>query len=296
MILVIIILFVLLAIAIYKIISDRMHIANISEQLKISLYKDEHFVIKESGTDKTHNELIEQINNLNDIWREAQAKYNRNTQQSKEMIASITHDFRTPLTSMLGYIQILQETTNDESQIRYLNIIEKRTNSLNKLVDDFYDISILESEEYPVTITKINPIVILQEQLAMYYEDLTNHFEQVIINITEDTVFSNSDAKALNRIYGNLIKNAINHGTGILEISTAIVDNHLDIIINNNTNETINIDKLFDRTFRNDETRNSNSTGLGLSIAKELATVINAKLIVKQNDQTISFIISIPII
>lgn len=298
MILVIVVLLIIVAILLYKIIIDRRNTIYLTEQIKLALHKNERFDLKVSSNNKEQNELIEQINILNTNWREMSANYSRYTLQNKEMISSITHDFRTPLTSMLGYVQILQDLPEQETQLKYLKTIEDRTKSLTKLVDDFYEISILDSEEYPVTIQKLNPKVILQEQLAMYYEDITTHFKNVNIDIDDTVVFANSDNKALTRIYSNLIKNALIHGIDNFEVLTTIQDNNLIIIFKNGIKEKehINIERLFDRTFRNDSTRNVNSTGLGLSITKELSSIINSKISVKQVDQDIYFELIIPII
>lgn len=298
MILVIVVLLIIVAILLYKIIIDRRNTIYLTEQIKLALHKNERFDLKVSSNNKEQNELIEQINILNTNWREMSANYSRYTLQNKEMISSITHDFRTPLTSMLGYVQILQDLPEQETQLKYLKTIEDRTKSLTKLVDDFYEISILDSEEYPVTIQKLNPKVILQEQLAMYYEDITTHFKNVNIDIDDTVVFANSDNKALTRIYSNLIKNALTHGIDNFEVLTTIQDNNLIIIFKNSIKEKehINIERLFDRTFRNDSTRNVNSTGLGLSITKELSSIINSKISVKQVDQDIYFELIIPII
>lgn len=287
-----------LLVCLYKLITYRLTTINIKEQLELALHKDQNFDIKIYSNSKLQNDLIQQINLLNDLRRELSAKHQRYTQQNKEMISSITHDFRTPLTSMLGYVQILQDRSDDQICQKYLKTIENRTNALTKLIDDFYEISIIDSDEYPIVIEKLNPIKVLQEQLALYYEDLNLKFNKLSIDLIDNVIISNSDTTILSRIYSNLIKNALVHGEQYLTITSLVKDNYIVISFENElrANDVIDTTKLFERTYRSDQTRKINSTGLGLSIANELALLINSKLNVVVTNNTICFSLHIPII
>ncbi|MDL2212111.1 HAMP domain-containing histidine kinase [Erysipelotrichaceae bacterium OttesenSCG-928-M19] len=291
----IIILLIITSLLSYKLISERRQLKEIKEQIELAVYKKTPFEIKAASSIKIQNELVEQINQLNHAWRETKADYNKSTQQTKEMIASITHDFRTPLTSMLGYVQILQGGVDTNKNTKYLKIIEERTRSLNKLVDNFYDISIIDSNEYPINWQSINPIVVLQNQLSMYYDSLSEHYNKVIIEIAEENVFINGDNNILNRVYSNLIKNALSHGQDTFKVETEVVANKLNIYFINAlaSIEVIDTQRLFERTYRTDVNRKANSTGLGLSIAKELIELISGNLEVEQVEKTLVFKLSL---
>src|SRR5699024_4362767 len=96
-------------------------------------------------------------------------------------------DFRTPLTSMLGYLQMLDKTRLSRDK-RYLMIIQERTQLISKLIDEFYFLSLLEADDYQLHLEELNPVVLIQEQLAQYYEELSEHFEQVQIDLTDEKI------------------------------------------------------------------------------------------------------------
>lgn len=219
----------------------------------------------------------------------------------KSMATSISHDFRTPLTSISGYVQMIidDNTLSEKDKAKYLNIIKNRSQSLSALVEDFYSMSSIDSLDYPFSITAISLTQALREVIANYYSEIEQNFEKISIDISSDMYYIQSDKIALERIFSNLIKNAFSYGTKIIEISCNKNEDEqiYEINISNGIHknaEKINQEEIFKRNYSVNWADNSKSTGLGLSIAKSLVEksggIINAII----EDEIISFNIKFP--
>ncbi len=285
------VLIICLLMAVGKILIDRKRMKQISFQLKLVKVNQSQANVPIQGYDKAQNELITEINQLIEKLKSKENEFHRLSQQNKLMISSISHDFRTPLTSIMGYIQILQEKIDSENEKRYLKIVEERAINLNRLIEDFYTLSIIDSEEFPLEIKKVNPKVILQNQIALYYEELSKTFPTIIVEMDEKPLFLFSSERALTRIFANLLKNAFLYGTDSLRIRTEQASGSYTLILENKVTEasSIDIEKLFERTYSGNGVRNTNSTGLGLSIAEKLAIQIHCQLSAKQQGEWLQF-------
>lgn len=219
----------------------------------------------------------------------------------KSMATSISHDFRTPLTSISGYVQMIidDNTLSEKDKAKYLNIIKNRSQSLSALVEDFYSMSSIDSLDYPFSITAISLTQALREVIANYYSEIEQNFEKISIDISSDMYYIQSDKIALERIFSNLIKNAFSYGTKIIEISCNKNEDEqiYEVNISNGIHKNaqkINQEEIFKRNYSVNWADNSKSTGLGLSIAKSLVEksggIINAIV----EDEIISFNIKFP--
>ncbi|MFC3900261.1 sensor histidine kinase [Aliicoccus persicus] len=250
-----------------------------------------------SGQSKSHDELIIEVNRLVKKLNEISFQYEKMIEENKRMVSSISHDFRTPLTSMLGYIQIVKKDAFTLNEENYLGIIEERTRTLNSLVEDFYMLSLLDSKEYSVSLQRVNPVLVLQEQLALYYEELDKIFDSIDIHIEETPIYIHTSQNDLKRIIGNLIKNAFQHGVGSFSVYSEKKEGYISFHFENEAENLSAIDeeRLFERLYRADESRTSGSSGLGLSIAQKLAERLRMKLSVKTMDNKIHFTLQIPV-
>lgn len=253
--------------------------------------------LKISGYSKPHDKFVTEINCLVDRLTELSIQFERVIDENKRMVSSISHDFRTPLTSMLGYIQILKKEAYTSNEEKYLGIIEERTRSLNHLVDEFYTLSLLESDEYNVSFQKVNPILLIQEELALYYDELDKAFDQVEIDMEEIPLSIQTSPTDVKRVVGNLIKNAFQHGTGTFKLQSIKEENRIFFRFENQVldPEKVEMERLFDRLYRGDKSRKSGSSGLGLSIAKKLAERLRMTLEAELKDNQLTFILIIPI-
>ncbi|MFC6465346.1 sensor histidine kinase [Marinilactibacillus sp. GCM10026970] len=241
--------------------------------------------------------LVEEINGLIKRHKQIQIEFNTIVNQNKQMISSISHDFRTPLTSMLGYVQILQTSAESDKEIKYLKIVEERTKVLSELVEEFYRLSLLESKDLSFEMEQAYPIMLLQEQLALYHQELSQSFNTVSIQLMEETTSIETSILDFNRLLGNLIKNAFSHGTERFCVYNELSDDSLMIYIENKVENpnALDVNKIFDRTYKGDKPRTSSSTGLGLSISKKIAESLGYTLEAAIEEQILQFKLSIPL-
>lgn len=267
------------------------------KQLQEIIAGESKMPLKISGYSKPHDKFVMEINRLVDRLTELSIQFERVIDENKRMVSSISHDFRTPLTSMLGYIQILKKEAYTSNEEKYLGIIEERTRSLNHLVDEFYTLSLLESDEYNVSFQKVNPILLIQEELALYYDELDKAFDQVEIDMEEIPLSIQTSPTDVKRVVGNLIKNAFQHGTGTFKLQSIKEENRIFFRFENQVldPEKVEMERLFDRLYRGDKSRKSGSSGLGLSIAKKLAERLRMTLEAELKDNQLTFILIIPI-
>lgn len=243
--------------------------------------------------------LTEQINTLIINLSDERKEYIINKDNMKKVVSAISHDFRTPLTSISGYVQVIldpQNTIDDETKLKYLNVIKSRSESLAVLVEDFYVNSCLESGEYPKRKTELSIFNVLRNSLVQYYKELEEKFEFVNINLPKERVEITADQAYLERIFSNLIKNAFTHGTIAFNVMGEIKNNMVKIIfanrlLKNADEKSFDVDKIFERNYSVDWSTGSVSTGLGMAIAKRLMEEMGYEIYAKAEDDELSFIL-----
>lgn len=242
---------------------------------------DEYINIKTKSTDKDIENLVESINLIFDSRQKIVAEKNKNEEKIRESISNMSHDLRTPLTSIMGYLQMIKsEKSSEADKKEYMDIVEKRTKSLQQLISSFYDLSRMEGNEYNFNYKKVNLSSILCENIAVFYNDFRNNNIEPIIEIDENVKDIISDDGAINRIFSNLIINMIKHGENFVKIT---LRQENDVIITEFINKATrltqeNVDKLFDRFYTVDNSRSDKNTGLGLYITKILVEKLGHKI------------------
>ena len=219
--------------------------------------------------------LIDSINILIVEHHRQKKEYEETRQNFKSMVTTISHDFRTPLTSISGYVQILldDDDVSYENRQKYLKIIESRAISLSSLIEDFYTVSSIDSLDYPYNLTTISLSEILRAQIAAYYVELEKRYSTIEVDIVESPCYMISDRTSLQRIFSNLIKNALSYGIDKIRISLKEDENSYKIEFSNSLYENADkniADKIFERNYSVNWASSSKSTGLGLSIAKSM--------------------------
>lgn len=218
-------------------------------------------------------ELMAQVNALLREMEDQRSDFRNREQALRRQIANVSHDLRTPLTSILGYLQLLEkEELGPEERREYLSTIESRARVLQGLITSFYDLSRLEAGEYPILREKVDLREVLGELLAAYYDELEAHFD-VTVDLPEDLPQVWGDRAAMTRVYSNLLRNAMEHGSGTLSISAWSGNGEVSVRVSNGGAELTDEDlpHVFDRFYTTDKTRSGRNTGLGLAIVKALA-------------------------
>lgn len=255
---------------------------------------NEYVNIKTKSLDKDVEGLVADINLIFDSKQKVVAEKNKNEDELRASISNMSHDLRTPLTSIIGYLQMIRsERASEVEKEEYMDIVEKRTKSLQQLISSFYDLSRIEGNEYNFKYKKVNLSHVLCESIALFYNDFINNSIEPVIEIEEGISEIISDEGAINRIFSNLIGNMIKHGEKFIKV---ILKQKNDIVITEFINKTTdltqeNVDKLFDRFYTVDNSRSDRNTGLGLYITKILVNKLGHNIYAKLEKDKLSIII-----
>lgn len=254
---------------------------------------DEYVNIKTKSVDKDVENLVQSINLIFDSKQKVVSEKKKSEDELRASITNMSHDLRTPLTSIMGYLQMIKsEKSSETDKKEYMDIVEKRTKSLQQLINSFYDLSRIEGNEYKFNYKKVNLSNILCENIALFYNDFINNNIEPVIEIEEGIKEIISDESAITRIFSNLIGNMIKHGENFVKIT---LKQENDMIITEFINKATglteeNVDKLFDRFYTVDNSRSNKNTGLGLYITRILVEKLghNIKANLKGDNLVIS--------
>lgn len=228
------------------------------------------------------------INEKNYLEQKTNIQIIQEKEQLKHSIANISHDLRTPLTSIQGYLTLLKDCEDKEEQEHYFSVIQAKTDYLTELLQIFYDLSLIESDDYILGIEKIDVNRIVTDCLIDKYNELKELTPA--IKIENAPVWITGNAVACKRIIDNLVTNAIRYSDDYIEI---VMDADGIFTVKNTTSELKNIDVniLFQKFYTVDTSRSNGNTGLGLYIVKELLNKIEGgikEISYKNNILTIS--------
>lgn len=225
--------------------------------------------------------LLDEVNRLLELRQADEAAYRDRERALRQQIANVSHDLRTPLTSILGYLQLLEDPGLTEGERReYLAVIAGRARALQSLITSFYDLSRLEGGEYLLQREKVDLYASLSGLLAAFYNDFTDRGFNMEVELAEGLPQVWADAGAVLRIFTNLIRNALEHGEGRMEIRLYQEGGQVVSRFSNETHALTaeDVPHVFDRFFTSDKMRTGRNTGLGLAIVKALAEQMDCRV------------------
>ena len=280
-------LIILLISAIIKILLLKRSVREIKEAFADRLKKDTNTVIDTSSRDKDICELASSINEQLRILRREHLNYHQGNMELKTAITNVSHDLRTPLTAICGYLDMMQKTELSEHQERYLSIMKERTEMMKQLTEELFRYSIIISDENTVTTEKIIVNQVLEDSIMGYYAVLTEKGISMNVQLTEKQITAELNKEYLSRIFSNLLNNAVKYSDGDLDITLSDIG---EITFSNTATglNSVEVEQLFDRFYTVESAHHS--TGLGLSIARTLvermggtisAEYKNSRLIIK---------------
>ena len=240
----------------------------ISEAFLDRLTEDTNTLIDISSRDRHMRELAREINIQLNKLKEERHRFQQGDMELKDAVTNISHDIRTPLTAVCGYLDLLDREEKSEDAARYLKIIRSRTEILRQLTEELFRYSVFTSAADG---TPAEPIVLnrlLEASISAFYAVLRQRKITPRITLSEEKVRRTLSRSACSRLFGNLISNALKYSDGDLEITLKETG---EIIFSNHASrlDEIQVGRLFDR-FYTVETASSRSNGLGLSIARVL--------------------------
>lgn len=224
--------------------------------------------------------LTDGINRLLVTMRTREIDTFRKDDEIKETITSMSHDIRTPLTSLKGYFDLMCESDNEADKDRYKKIISERIDSLSDMLEEMFLFTKINNAGYKLDMEKTRISEVFVSTLLSYYEDFETRGMTPDIDVDED-LYTLADEAALKRVFQNLIKNSLTHGTNTFVAKLKKIDNKkVKISIANDIvdGEHADVTKVFDRFYKGDKSRHVNSSGIGLSVTKKLVLLMGGSI------------------
>lgn len=255
------------------------------------LMTETNTLIDISSNDKYMRELAASINIQLRKLREERHVFIEGNAELKNAVTNISHDLRTPLTAICGYLDLLEQEEKSTTIERYLEIIRNRADLLTELIEELFRYSVIISGERLVVREPIAINGILEESIAAFYTTLNKRGIVPNIKITQAKIVRSLDRSSLIRVFSNLLNNAIKYSDGDLDIT--LTDSGEVIFANtaSRLNE-VQVGKLFDRFYTVEAARKS--TGLGLAIARTLIEQMNGTISAKYENGRLSICIFFP--
>ncbi len=290
-----IILFVICMILIIKIYLNNKDIKKIGENLEEILTNDTNNLITVSTSNKQIKKVAGKLNTELKKLRKVKIQYENGSEELKRTITNISHDMRTPLTAISGYIELMEnnieaeEANNSKSKImrreenkqKYLKIIKRKTSELIELTEQLFKFSTTMDTLWKIDKENCCINEILEEILAEYYSIFKKKNIVPEINICNEMIYKNLNKNSLIRIFENILSNMIKYSDGDFKIR---LERSGKIIFSNKAKklDTTTVQKIFDRYFTVENA--NNVTGVGLSIAKQLVEINEGNIIAKYMD------------
>lgn len=231
------------------------------------LVTDTNVLIDISSSDKNVRRLANTINEQLRKLRTERRRFQQGDLELKNAVTNISHDLRTPLTALSGYLELLEQEEKSESVNRYIEIIKDRVDILTQLSEELFKYSVIISTKDNITKEQVIINTVLEESIAAFYTVLTERNIVPEIQVSETKVVRMLDRSALSRVFSNLISNVIKYSDGDLKI---VLSENGEIAFSNMASglDEIQVGRLFDRFYTVEAARKS--TGLGLTISKTL--------------------------
>ncbi len=214
------------------------------------------------------------LNALADVVVDAAKKQMQSERMKAELVTNVSHDIKTPLTSIINYVDLLQKAETQAQAQEYLQVLDRQSQRLKKLIDDLMEMSKASTGNMPVVLTTVDPVEAVNQALGEFSEKLENAGLIPVLTVPENPVQMKADGRLVWRVLSNLLSNAVKYalpGTR-LYIDLNVLNGSVLISLKNISREPLNISaqELLERFVRGDASRNTEGSGLGLNIAKSL--------------------------
>lgn len=239
------------------------------------LVTDTNTLIDISSNDKNVRHLAETINGQLRKLRTERRRFRQGDLELKNAVTNISHDLRTPLTAICGYLELLEQEEKSEAVNRYIGIIKERVDILTQLSEELFGYSVIISTKDNTSKEQVVINTVLEESVAAFYTVLTERNIVPEIQIPEIKITRMLDRSALSRVFSNLISNVVKYSDGDLKI---VLSESGEITFSNMASglDEIQVGRLFDRFYTVEAARKS--TGLGLAISKTLVEQMNGTI------------------
>lgn len=282
-------LFAVSAVLLLKYVSLKRNIRHFSqelEKLKDSNYRQP---VKISDFDKDIAELAVKVNEHTDIQRQLEKEYEQSRKQLGAVISGISHDFRTPLTASLGYLQMIEKSGElSEKNGEYLSIVMQKNKYLKELSDEFFELTKIENNSDELNIENINLSNVLTETVLEQYSWISERNIAADFDIAEGIIVQ-TDQHCLSRILNNLMSNAQKYTADSFEAALKTENGRVVLRVCNTLSDSssVNIERVFEPFYRM-EARTTGGSGLGLYVIKILCEKLGWNVSAAINDNVFS--------
>lgn len=255
------------------------------------LVTDTNTRIDISSGDRSMRRLADAVNRELGILRAERLRFQQGDTELKQAVTNISHDLRTPLTAICGYLDLLEEEEKPENVERYVAIIRNRSDMLIRLTEELFRYTVIHSREKELAREPVVINHVLEQSVAMFYMALREHNIIPRIQMPEEKVIRMLDGAALSRVCSNLIHNAIKYSDGDLDVTLEPTG---EIIFANTAEglDEVRAGRLFDRFYTVETARRS--TGLGLAIARNLVEQMGGTITSEYEDGRLSIRLFFP--
>ncbi len=282
--------------AVVLFLSVKIHTLKVSmEEIRVQLTDwlktDTNTLISISSSDRQMRLLTSDLNRQLRQLRRQRRQYLDGDRELKDTITNISHDLRTPLTAICGYLDLLRDEEKSEKVTHYVMAIQNRAEVLKQLTEELFRYSIIMSAQEPMQLEPLCVNDMLEQSIVSFYATLTKRGITPQIDITEKKIMRTLNRTAFLRVLNNILNNAVKYSGGDLNI---LLTETGEIIFSNtakNLND-VQVGKLFNRFFSVETARNS--TGLGLAIAKTLVEQMQGTITAQYHDSVLSVCIDFP--
>lgn len=240
------------------------------------------YAIKEKGK-STLSKIAHNINNINKGYKKSLEEQVKSERLKTELITNVSHDLKTPLTSIINYIDLLKKEDLSKDEVNaYISVLDRKSERLKSLIEDLFEASKMSSGAVELNIEKIDVTALLKQSIAEFEEKITKSSLELKFKYDNNKTYANLDGKKTWRVFENLINNIIKYSQPNTRVYIDLIETNTKIIITmkNISRYEMNFtsDEIFERFKRGDKARNTEGSGLGLAIAKSIVELQGGNL------------------
>ena len=227
---------------------------------------------------KIFREVVKDLDNIQNGLKESVDKVVKSERMKSELITNVSHDLKTPLTSIINYVDLLnQENITEEQRKKYLGILKDKSNRLKALIEDLFEVSKASSGSMELDMQDLDPVSLLRQTLGEFEDKIENSNLKIIKKLPEEKLMIYADGRKTFRIFQNLLSNIFKYSMEGSRVYIEVSDSgkYVEVIFKNTSKEELNFteEEILQRFKRGDASRTTDGSGLGLAIAKSLTEV-----------------------
>ncbi len=270
---------VLCAVLIFRLCIIKKQLRSIREELPLTTQSSYNRQLTVSLADNSVTALATEMNKNLEHQKQLKFRTEQVERSMKQSVSDIAHDLRTPLTVIKGNLQMLEASEQlSEKGCEYLRVCIDKTDAMKQMADEFFELSVLESDSGAVRLSRIDLTSLLVEFILDSEAVIRCRGIEPDIQLPEKSMYVMADESMLQRMLSNLLNNILKHARSSFELSLSLKGDKTVLSFSNELrpDESLDTDRLFERTYRGDKARNGSGAGLGLYIVKLLAEKQNA--------------------